>query len=211
MQDQTPRGFKTDFEQHKGLLHNFARTSFARLRASGVHVEYEDVFQEACISFAQALKTYDAARGITFTAYMGRAVVNNLGRYCTRLLKERAELGMYVSDELVEDHAQTAIDEGSPTPDRLIERRQGMQAMLAALSPLSRSILTDLANPSKEVREFHNFARQQAEYAKSIGVRAWSVPADINLRTLYKYYRLGPAERRQVKNEFKQVLGVTVS
>lgn len=172
-------------------------------------MEYEDVFQEASLAFAMALKTYDESKGITFSAYMGRAVVNNLGHWARKLTQERAEIGMYINSELVERSADELADE-TPTPEEERITAASVQTLLSQFRPLTREILKELIDPSEEFKAAHEGLRAHREHAIKLGVRTWSIPDHITFSSLVKILRLSENEKRAVKDEIYEVLKVRV-
>lgn len=84
------RGFSTRYEDHKGLMYRFAMRCYARVRGSGISaLEFDDVLSEMSVSYTKALKSYDPARGITFSAYLGRCCFNDFNKLMEKLELEQ--------------------------------------------------------------------------------------------------------------------------
>jgi hypothetical protein len=84
------RGFSTKYEDHTGLLYKFALMFHGRLQGAGITaMEFEDVRSELNVTYVKALKKYDPEKGITFTAYLGRACINDFNKVAERLELEQ--------------------------------------------------------------------------------------------------------------------------
>lgn len=123
---------RQDFKKYEPMLHKLARKAFGRLCQGGGEgrADYEDVFQEAAISFLKAEAGFKEAAGVQFITYLWRTVETNLGRWV------REQLG----DAHHEVSAETIVsseDEGDPidffdlvqsdalSPEEVVSRKQG--------------------------------------------------------------------------------------
>ncbi len=151
------RGFSTDIRDHEGLVRNMARKALGRLIENRVVVDFEDVYQDMCVSFVKAAQTYDPDRGITFSAYMGRAAYNNFNRTAERMINDARICPITV--EAIEDLAtiqggdntelsQSALEVLSQdtieSAEESYARKETMRETLALLSPTTRSVIAEL-------------------------------------------------------------------
>lgn len=150
----TSRAFSTNFNDHAGLVHTFARKGWGRMIAAHVNVEYEDVFQEMTVTFVKAARTFDPEKGIAFTSYMGRAIWNDFNRYAQKYIDERMELGLTSIQELettTDEEGGTWFGDSMESPDRnpeeQLERKQDMLENLRNLSPTAKFLAAQLIAP----------------------------------------------------------------
>lgn len=139
MQLETPggRGYSTNFKDHEELLHKFAKKGFARLQDARVNwISYDEVLGQMSLYFVQAEAKFDAKRGYTFTAYMGRVCANNFNKWAHDQVRDQVELGLISIEDLGGDQSE---DDGAPvdfhafmstdteeSPEEIMERRQTM-------------------------------------------------------------------------------------
>lgn len=83
------RGFRTDFEAHRDLIMRFAHKAWGRLEGAGVNMPFDDVFQELSVIYCKAKEKYNPELGITFSAYLGRAMQNDFNKIAEKLISER--------------------------------------------------------------------------------------------------------------------------
>jgi hypothetical protein len=57
------------FEDHQGIIHMQAKFGLKWATMNGLAMEYEDMYQEACLAFVQAAQGYDPDTGLKFSAY----------------------------------------------------------------------------------------------------------------------------------------------
>lgn len=210
------RAFSTQFEDHKGLLHKFSKGGFARLCEFGISIDYEDVFQENCVSLVRAQKTYSPESGITFSAYMGRSVMNNFNKFAKRLITERTEVGLLSIEDLGDadsDGTQDAMDylmnrsneEESPSIEEQIECMETARANIAKLSPKAKLVIRDLLKPSKALTDQHSAEYAHHMHAKSMGEATPRVPKQIDLRYVVRFHGL---KHYKFEAEMRESLGV---
>ena len=86
------RAYSTDFSAHRNLIYKLALKGWGRLQAAGVVMDVEDVFQEMSLIYCKAAEGYDPKHGITFTAYLGRAIWNDFNTKLGSLSDEHSTL-----------------------------------------------------------------------------------------------------------------------
>lgn len=99
-QTKTRRGYSTEFEDHRGLIANFAVRGMMRLQRAGVTLDFDDVFQEMSVIYCRAAAKYNPEAGFTFTAYLGRAIWLDFNKVAERLINEQLGLGLVRVEEL---------------------------------------------------------------------------------------------------------------
>lgn len=142
--NRTGRGYSTAFEDHQGLLHNFTKQSFGILGEFKIPIDYEDVFQEACIAYTKARDGYKPELGFTFSAYMGRAVTTHLTRFRSKLIREAQNVGTSsVNEWWAEDGGENSgvsdiysyIESEEMTPEERLVAEDEAHHLYESLSP----------------------------------------------------------------------------
>lgn len=211
----TGRGYDTSFEAQNGLIHKLARKLHSRVLATHVNMPYEDVYQEACLSYVEALRTYDPSRGITFSAYMGRAVLNNVNRIVGKHIEERVQHKVKLFSELSNE------DDENYTPEEIFAssvagveetaiRSVEIRERINSLTPNARRIIRELMSPTPQVINAHKAYIEHcaAQYAKS--GRQQRTHAKLTVRLIGRYLGLTPRQMTAITREYKTVLGVSI-
>lgn len=86
---EVKRGFRTDFAAHRDFIMKFAHKAWGRLVDAGVNMPFDDVFQELSVIYCRVKEKYNPELGITFTAYLGRAMQNDFNKLADKLIAER--------------------------------------------------------------------------------------------------------------------------
>jgi len=193
------RAFSTKYEDHIGLLHRFAKGGFARLREIGIYIDYEDVFQECCVSFVQAQKTYKPESGFAFSTYMGRSVINNFNSYAEKKIREHLGLGIVHIEEIFDKSSNSDGYDSDPYDyvsmhaggtdetahaTATLDARRGVPKMTVK----ARRVIRDLLAPSQALQQKHKAELAHAEFAKSVGENSRVTPKRITLRYLAKHH-----------------------
>lgn len=210
MASPTDRAFSTNYEEHMGLVHTFARKGWGRMIAAHVNVQYEDVYQEMSIAFLKATKAYDPEKGYSFTAYAGRAIWNEFNRYAKKHIAERMELGLTSMGDLNRNDGEDSslsIDEFVASPERGPEdnlmRKQEILENLRALSPTAKFLVAQMISPSKELEEA--FAAHQRAVRETEGRRA---VLTMGLRFIGAHFGIERYRLSKAINELKDQYGV---
>lgn len=172
MQLETPggRGYSTQFVDHEGLLHKFARSGFARLQKAKVTwVDYDEVFGKMSMSFVEAEQKFDPQRGWTFAAYLGRVCMNNFNKWAADLIAEQTTCGYIRVSEL-----STEGDEGGETdfyevmggedesPEDIIERLDYIHKARRSLSADAKLVVRELAAPCAALEQAVSESRRES-------------------------------------------------
>lgn len=216
------RGFTTDFENHAGLIHSITRKCMGRLYNLGFNIEYEDLFQDNCLSYTKAMIGYDAERGITFSAYMGRAIYNQFNNQVEKMLNERSGINTVLVGEdndvddihynnsnnqdgdLYNHHYSMTVEDKAVLSDEIRGR-------ISKLSSLAKLVIRELISPSEDLLKTREGIRAHAELARSLNKRVPHVPQDVNLKLIRLHYALSYSDMKGVKREFSEKLGVQIA
>lgn len=72
-------------EDNMGLVHMQAKVGERMGQINGVHLEYQDWVQEACIAYLKAVEGYDPATGFKFSAYFTKAAFSHFRKVIGRM------------------------------------------------------------------------------------------------------------------------------
>jgi RNA polymerase sigma factor (sigma-70 family) len=212
------RAFSTEFASHEGLIHSFARKGYGRLQAARVSIDYEDVFQEMCVSFTKAKAKYDPQTGFSFSAYFGRAIWNDFNKFADRLITERVELGiinfedMKSGDDTDGDITEVLMVEmeSYELPESRLEGFQdfvsNFSKVMNSLSPVTRKVLLQFIAPSDQMKEHHVAKKGQYDWGRQMGVLEKKVPDLITIEFVIRESLTDENERRVVRAEIKRLL-----
>lgn len=221
------RGFSTRYEDHVGLLHKLARGQYAILQPYNPSLEYEDIFQEMSLTYVLALETYKPELGITFSAYLGRAALNNFGKVRHKLITERSNLGMYSIDEHEDEDGNNRIlenccDSTESIEQQIIERDEVVQMVRqirgkgkggTKLSRLALVLLGDLIDPSDVIRAAWFAKRHHARKAAAINPEseeAMDFPDEITLAFCARLRGVPQENLAIVRRELNLFFGKTI-
>ncbi len=212
------RAFRTDFESHSNLIHSFARKGFGRLQAARVLIDYEDVYQEMCISFVKAQKMYNPDSGFSFTAYFGRAVWNDFNKLAERLIGEKVAVGMesvedfrHEEDDGQDIYAFLSVEtDSAESPEDMIEHNQEFIAhfgkCMRQLSPESRRVVAQFLAPSETLKQYHAAKRAKYMWSIKMGVRESPVAETMSLEFVIRNIVDTIKARSRVREEIKQLI-----
>lgn len=206
MSKASSRAFSTNYQDHIGLVHQFARKGWGRMIAAHVAVEYDDVVQEMSVTFTKAVRAYDPEHGGSFSAYVGRAIWNDFNRYANKRIAENMELGLVSMQELEGDGEEgghfDVIADTARTPEEALERKQDMLENLRSLKPTARFLAAQLISPDPALEAaFEEHARTTKEETGR-GVLA------MNLRFIGEYFQIDAKRLSAAIKELKTRYGV---
>lgn len=215
MTDISGRAFSTDYEQHAPLIHKFARKGYGRLVQANVNIDYEDVYQEMCLTFTLALNKYDPARGISFSAYFGRAIWHQFNRFAEREIQEKLE----ICSASIDDMAHTvdsdnnsmdiyeAIASGKPSPEEvLIAKQDAVERNGMCRSAVSRIFIRELMHPSQRVLDA--FAEQKERLTSAENRKA---PKEIDLQLIAETYGISKKDAKAAKEQLNRIYGLKIT
>ena len=214
--------YSSEFSDHQGLIHQLTKKCWWRLKDAGLDDhEYEDVFQLNCISFVKVARKYDPARGITFGAYLGKAIFNEFNKYAEKVIKEKHELGIVSYDDFGDDdgegeydflaHASKDLNRSEGGVEVSVIEREIARENIGKLSKFAKLIIRELMSPSEAVKQTIEGIRAHAELAKQTGeIYRVRIPREVDIRAIKIHYGFRDMDIIKVKKEFETVLGVKI-
>lgn len=156
---KNPRAYSTKLEDHSPLIHKLTQKFLGRMNGAGCYaLDYEDLYQQACMTYAKAQPRYNPEYGITFTAYLGRAIMNDMNKFMEKVLNEHLGLGIVYGDSLSVDEDSASVYDNFASDDETIEERlervSEAKANLRNLKPITRLYVRILMQPPAEFKEF---------------------------------------------------------
>lgn len=206
------RAYQTDYELHAGLIRQLAFKVASRAHAFGLSYEIEDAVQDASLVYVKAAHGYDADRGITFTAYLGRAIFNELNAIVNKMVEMRKEcIAMSIEDLGEEDQdALEAISLDDENAESRLINRQEMRNKVASLSPTARLFVRELNSPSPELRNKLESMIASAKARKEAGERMVRTPKYATFKIVAEHHEIPKEALYRVRHEFRDKLGVDV-
>jgi len=218
------RGYSTQFEDHEDLIHKFARKAFGRLQSAHDNMmTYDDVFQEMSVAYIQAAKAWKPDYGVTFTAYLGRAIWNNFNHLADKLIERSVSVPILSieemefrsrSDETIGGNCSFleylyADDDGvTESAETTVGAKEESLKNFESLSELSKQVIGELLSPSDDLKMAHTALLEHAQFAQSIGESIKPPPSQINFRFVIKHLAIQPSRATRVRDELKRVYGV---
>lgn len=125
-------------EKHRGLMIQWSRRVWVRLRQAGAPTEFSEIMQEASIAVLCAELKFDPERGFAESTYFTSAIRNHLNHWADKLIQSTH----WEMDELVEtsEGALSIYDvtPGKERTDQQVEREHRVQAITARLSKTAK-------------------------------------------------------------------------
>ena len=170
------------YNANVGLIHTVAARIYKRILATGVSIDYEDIFQDLCVDFLRAYEKFDVDAGWQFSSYFTRCAYNNSGARLNGMIAERVENGTRSIQEMSRDMEDGAsleevvlVDESMMPESQLLESRF-LATLDEKLSSLAVLMVNWLVEPPNElVQEFDAYNAHVA-YAKTMGLKRPSSP-----------------------------------
>jgi len=185
------------------LVHYAARRAHARILSSGIHAEYDDVFQDTAIVWLACEDKFDASRGYQFTTYFVSAANLSVFRgYQKKNCRFNADL--YHIDSIEEGDKKFEPADMSDSIEDEMQIKEWLSECSNKLSPLSGLILSILTNPPIEILDSLQAIKDKAKYARSKGVerRAYK---ELNVVSLCQILNLSRWHRKKIKQELESV------
>lgn len=204
-----------ELKDYEKLLSKEAWKGVSRLYALNIYsMEFEDVYQEMCISFASAAKLYQPAKGFAFTTYLVLILRRQFQRIVVKLVEERTHLTSVEEIQSRHDdgddfdlYASIASDE--PLLEDAIAHKLDVVAKLEALKPVTRMVLLSLIEPSEELKGEFNALQSHLRLGRELEVSNYKVPTEINLRFICEHNNIPAGKRRLIREELMASFGVT--
>lgn len=186
---KNPRAYSTKLEDHSKLIHMLTHKFLARIAGAGCHaMDYEDLYQHACITYTKAQSRYKPEYGITFTAYLGRAIMNDMNKLLEKLLNEHLGLGIIYGEDMSDSEDSVSVYENFASDDEGVEERLERMGQarenLRNLDAVSRLYVRILMQPPAEFKEF--LASKGYNYIKLSYIAQWRKDPVKTLRKVRK-------------------------
>lgn len=198
--------YTADLKDYERLLASLSHKALRRATARGCSIEFDDLFQEAKITFVHAKDKFDPEQGVKFSTYLWQAVRNNLLRL-TQRAAETDRNSRSLDERLGEDDAGTLHDilpaQQETVEDRM-ERLERSSAMFQRLSYNARRVIVILDAPPpelvRELRRAEAFRRHCRAHKYAASQRV------LDVGFVCAALGLDSGETRRVKREFKDIM-----
>lgn len=212
----------TSFEDSKSLLEYLAYKCSQRLYALGFHdADKEDLYQDGCVVYARAVKSYDPSSGVPFNAYLRRAVLLEFNNNVQRRIEIRDSLNIIdvtnahehedigTTEYLTPDENSPAFFGSNETVEDLAVRSDETRERIASLSPMAKLFVRELISPSAPVLRTLHAMQAQADFAKTLNQNIHR-PKEVNVKVIRKHYGVDREQYGALKTEFLMKLGVKI-
>lgn len=182
------RAFSVKFEDHSALLRKFARKGYVRALACGLPFEYEDVFQEMCLTYTKAREKWNPAAGVSFSAYLGQAVWNEWNKIVERAMRDPARQSIeQMSEDVGEADDNMSLlevlhSENAPEPGDRLMTCQEVLVKIRSLSRLAKLVIAELLCnkgdskiTTRSVAERCGFGEQEIKQARKEMREKWGI------------------------------------
>lgn len=207
------KAFDTSYAVHQGLIHKLARKGFGRLMQAGVTIDYEDVFQEMSLTYVKAVRKYNPELGISFTAYLGRAIWNQFNLFAEQEIGHSSEVSSI--DEMSEgsevNDLYEAIDGGSATPEQYLEVKQSWAVNSIKCGSVAKLIVRQIMNPSEGLLTRLKEKQKAAVDDRNTGQNPKAHAArNVTVAMIAQYHEISVQEMRMAKKNLNSVYGVNI-
>ena len=197
---QTPIKFE-DYEQ---LAWRLAHRFYKAVAAKGkVSIEVEDLFQEAALSFLDAVAKFDPDRGFQFSTYYYRAVTNRLARYVN--LPEVQTVSMDEERDASSISLHDFLVSTEPDQEANIIRQDYRDKLMDELSHRTRRILEMVESPPACINKEMEALRAKAQYARDNGVMR-QAKSSVSVTLIMQIMGLDSDEKAAVRREIRNVV-----
>lgn len=137
-----------------GLIHKLCHRAYRRTSSLGLSLDFDDLVQEACVTWMRCEKKFNPEAGFYFTTYLGTAVNNRLNQVIDRHCRTEVAVGGQSLDAPIDEDGGTLEE---VLPDESVDLLgtviawDARRKMMESLSPLARWVVTTLESPSREV------------------------------------------------------------
>jgi RNA polymerase sigma factor (sigma-70 family) len=176
---------QTSFEGNYKLLHKLCHSYVKKAKMAGLVLDYDDLYQEACLTWVKAQKSFDPSKNFRFTTYMGVAVAHRLAGSLHKAFEDRRVLVKQVRNS-EDDPSQeswlesVSLDVGAElSPEDKIEQEEFRQVFYDRLSPEARMVLSIIEDTPKEIQDELVAMQEKSKYGRSLGVNS-KAPTDVS-------------------------------
>ena len=166
-----------DYQDNVLLVHSIANKCHRRLKAAGVTMDYEDIFQELSFVYIKAKQYYNVQNGAKFSSYFVTAAYNHFNKIGEKLIAEKIDFGVtsesdFSNDLKEEFNILEMIASEDQTPEErcmAIERAKKAIDSVGDLSPLARQMILWLIDTPDSIKEEFSKYRSHSEHAINLG------------------------------------------
>lgn len=200
-----------EWKDYERFVAQMSWKSYRRARASGLQLEFDDIYQEASIAYIRASKTFNPALGYRFITYLGAAIMTTLANYKHRQDRQLAGRTVSIDSMLNEEGDAYEIfpgSEGSPLDELCVV--DGLQEAMRELGPLGAQMVEWMIDPPPEIEAELNALRWKFAEMTRRGMRRNVVTLDMDVRFLLGELlpKLIPENQAAVKRLRSKVQGV---
>lgn len=218
------RSYSVDINNHMGLIHKFARKAYGRLEQARVIIDYEDVYQDMCVTFTKASQKWNPEAGVSFTAYLGTSIWNEFNKFAEKEINFNMKLGMRSVDDMEESArcAGTLFNDTDfldgivanvgyvKSSEEIVSHANDLRKKIRRLSKPAKLVLLDLISPSSAVKTAHKRVRDYSKVLRERGASYQQYPLDINFHFISQHRQISRYEMRRIKTELGSVFEVEI-
>lgn len=158
---------------------------------------------------------YNPDHGVTFSAYLGRAIWNQFNKFAEKEIRVQADLKLVRFEQLgdaVEDSDDGSVYESIAsdewTPEQYVEAAQQFRENMKSLGPTAKFIVSKLLNPTNDLMEALELAKRNAELARKSGQYA-KAPNDVTIAFIASHYGLDEKNVKKARKTLFSMYGLT--
>jgi len=191
-----------DMADYKGMLIKLSRRAQSRLRTAGVEADFDDIMQEAQITFMRAAELYDNTRQVKFSTYLWSAISMNLNRYCDNQRSAVHKTGS-LFEPIGEDGELIDVleDPNAMDPADVLEREETARRTLEEFSDLTRRVLEQLIAPSNALVEEIERMKAFSARCKEAGYASPNVKLSVD--TICQVMGMSEAQLKATRREVR--------
>jgi len=199
------------------LAYKFAHMVHGRVIAArlGHRVQFEDLSQDAALTWMKACDSFDPEYGVKFTTFLSRAIITNLNRLVDKNDYYQHGVTAFVSsiDQPAghdDDGLLQEILDGNTVyqPDIMLEMQDAVSEKLDTLSGAAKIIYELILVPPDWLVEEFTATREQAKIRRSLGHRpGGQCPTDIVVMEdlARKIWNISVADFRGIRTEIWRI------
>ena len=200
--------YQANLKDYERLLASLSHKALRRATARGYAIEFDDLFQEAKITFVHAMEKFNPELGVKFSTYLWTSVKNNLLRLEGKVGDVQRRT-VSIDRQLDEDGGtfHDILGDNSESIEDRMERMERESDMFERLSGNARRVIAILDQPPtelvREIRRMEAFRSHCKTNKYAAAVR------NLDVHTVCAALGFSEKETRQVKREFKQIMEET--
>ena len=198
------------FEDMQKLIHYYARRLQTSARKVGQDIEYDDLYQEVCITWYRCKQEWRTDGGANFTTYFGRAVFynwNNINKTHVDKTNFKAmplDSITNLNDNEGYEYHDVVADVGCVNPEENYSRKERL-SHLQTITPMFSTFANLIQDEPDELMDELDAAKSQYEYAKSLGVTMADKPPNaLTPTSLLRIFNMNWRYRDRLRQEMKE-------